>query len=213
MIKCILYDLDGVLVDACEIHKMSLNRALKEISNTEITELEHNAELNPLNGLPTKKKLDVLLSQNRINENDIKDIFNLKQQYTIEEIKKTFKRDTIKIDLHRHNKWNGLKNACVTNSIIKTAALMLEYTGQLDYMELIISNEAVRFPKPHAEGYIKAMIKLGFFPEECVIVEDSENGLLAAKATGAHIWKVSGPKEVNYDNFQQFMINLNTRKI
>ena len=212
MIQCLLFDLDGVLVDACEIHRVSLNKALKEISNTEITSEEHNAELNPLNGLPTKKKLEVLLSQNRIKEKDLKNIFNLKQQYTIEEIKNTLKYDQVKIDLHRHNRWNGLKSACVTNSIVKTATLMLECTGQLDYMELIMSNEAVRFPKPHAEGYIKAMIKLGFFPEECVIVEDSPNGLLAARATGAHIWQVSGPEEVNYDNFQQFMINLNTRR-
>ena len=213
MIKCILFDLDGVLVDACEIHRVSLNRALKEISNAEISEEEHHSIENPLNGLPTKKKLNVLLSQNRIKEQDIDLIFNLKQEYTIEEIKKNLYKDNIKIELHRHNRWNGLKNACVTNSIVKTAALMLECTGQLEYMEFIISNEAVRFPKPHSEGYIKAMIKLGFYPEECVIVEDSPNGLLAARGTGAHIWEVKDPKEVNYDNFQQFMINLNTRKL
>lgn len=213
MIKCILFDLDGVLVDACEIHRVSLNRALKEISNAEISEEEHHSIENPLNGLPTKKKLNVLLSQNRIKEQDVDLIFNLKQEYTIEEIKKNLYKDNIKIELHRHNRWNGLKNACVTNSIVKTAALMLECTGQLEYMEFIISNEAVRFPKPHSEGYIKAMIKLGFYPEECVIVEDSPNGLLAARGTGAHIWEVKDPKEVNYDNFQQFMINLNTRKL
>ncbi len=206
MIKGLLFDLDGVLVDACEIHRISLNRALKEISNTEITIEEHHAGLN---GLPTKKKLEVLLSQNRIKEEDIKSIFNLKQEYTIDEIKKDLKIDSIKIELHRHNRWNGLKSACVTNSIIKTASLMLSCTGQLDYMELIMSNEAVRFPKPHAEGYIKAMVKLGFYPEECIIVEDSPNGLLAAQATGAHIWKVKDPTEVNYDNFQQFMFDLN----
>lgn len=212
MLKCVLFDLDGVLVDACEIHRISLNRALKEISNTEITENEHHAIENPLNGLPTKKKLEVLLNLGRIEKKDIKSIFDLKQEYTIEEIKKNLRPDLIKIELHRHNRWNGLKSACITNSIIKTAALMLGCTAQLDYMELIISNEAVRFPKPHAEGYIKAMVKLGFFPEECVIVEDSPNGLLAAQATGAHIWKVKDPNEVNYDNFQQFMFNLNKRK-
>lgn len=212
MIKCVLYDLDGVLVDACEIHRVSLNRALKEISNTEISIEEHFNIQNPLNGLPTKKKLNVLLLQGRIKEQDIDLIFNLKQEYTIEEIKKHFNKDLIKIELHRHNRWNGLKSVCVTNSIVKTAALMLECTEQLDYMEFIISNEAVRFPKPHSEGYVKAMIKLGFYPEECIIVEDSPNGLLAAKGTGAHIWQVSGPEEVNYDNFQQFMFDLNKRK-
>lgn len=212
MIKYLLFDLDGVLVDACEVHRVSLNRALKEISNTEIFEDEHYAIENPLNGLPTKKKLEFLISKNRIRQEDVKLIFDLKQKYTIDEIKKTLKHDLTKIELHRHNRWNGLKSACITNSIIKTAALMLDITGQLDYMDLIISNEAVRFPKPHAEGYIKAMVKLGGVPEECIIVEDSPNGLLAAQATGAHIWKVKDPTEVNYENFQQFMFNLNIGK-
>ena len=211
-ISAILYDLDGVLVDACEIHRVSLNRALKEISNTEITEAEHNATINPLNGLPTKKKLEFLVSQGRVKEEDISLIFNKKQEYTIEEIKKTLKPDLIKIELHRQNRWNGLKSACITNSITKTAALMLACTSQLDYMEVIMSNEVVRFPKPHCEGYIKAMVKLGVYPEECIIVEDSPNGLMAAKATGAYVWQVSGPEEVNYENFQQFMFNLNKRK-
>ncbi len=209
MIKLILFDLDGVLVDACEIHRISLNDALKEISNTEITIEEHH---NQFNGLPTKKKLEILLSQNRINESDISLIFNKKQEYTIQEIKNNLKPDLIKIELHRQNRWNGLKSACVTNSITKTAALMLACTAQLDYMEFIISNEAVRFPKPHGEGYIKAMVKLGIYPEECIIVEDSPNGLLAARSTGAHVWQVSGPYEVNYENFQQFMFDLSKRK-
>ena len=56
------------------------------------------------------------------------------------------------------------------------------------------------------------MVKLGFYPEECIIVEDSPNGLMAAKATGAYVWQVSGPEEVNYENFQQFMFDLNKRK-
>lgn len=213
MIKCILYDLDGVLVDACEIHRISLNRALKEISNTEITEYEHHNIHNGLNGLPTKKKLEILLSQNRVKQKHIIEIFNKKQEYTIEEIKYNLKKDSIKIELHRYNRWNGLKSVCVTNSIVKTAALMLEYTEQLDYMEFIISNEAVRYPKPHGEGYIKAMVKLNVYPEECVIVEDSPNGLLAAKSTGAHIWQVANPTEVTYDRFQQFMVDLNTGRI
>ena len=51
MIKAILYDLDGVLVDATEWHYESLNEALKEISGFEISRLEH---IQTFNGLPTQ---------------------------------------------------------------------------------------------------------------------------------------------------------------
>ena len=57
MIKAILYDLDGVLVDATEWHYESLNEALKEISGFEISRLEH---IQTFNGLPTMKKLEIL---------------------------------------------------------------------------------------------------------------------------------------------------------
>jgi beta-phosphoglucomutase-like phosphatase (HAD superfamily) len=40
------------------------------------------------------------------------------------------------------------------------------------------------------------MVKAGVMPDECIIVEDSEKGLAAARATGAHVCHVSGPSEV-----------------
>ena len=54
MIKAILYDLDGVLVDATEWHYESLNIALKEIAGFIIERSEH---VSTFNGIPTKKKM------------------------------------------------------------------------------------------------------------------------------------------------------------
>ncbi len=65
MIKAILYDLDGVLVDATEWHYESLNEALKETSGFEISRLEH---IQTVNGLPTIKKLEILHEQNRVKK-------------------------------------------------------------------------------------------------------------------------------------------------
>lgn len=208
MIKAILFDLDGVLVDAVNVHAQSFIKAVKDISNFEMTEEQH---FKNFNGIPTKEKLKLLSEVGSISANDIPLIFNKKQEYTKDIINKTFKTDLIKRKLHQLNKYNDVKLGCVTNSITETAALMLEKTGQLEFMDVLISNEAVRYPKPHAEGYIKAMIKLGLFPEQCVIVEDSNVGIQAATATGAHIWKVKDSHEVTWENFQQFMFNLNKK--
>ena|ERR1700748_811455 len=209
MIKGILYDLDNTLANCADWHAAALNKALKEIVGFEIGEEEH---VSIFNGLPTKKKLDLLINQKRITANVYQKICNKKQEYTKEIIKIEAAEDTIKIKLHRQNRWNGLKSACVTNSITETAALILEKTGQLDYMEFVISNEVVRHPKPHGEGFIIAMIRLGIYPAETIIVEDSHVGIQAAKSTGAHVWEIKNSDDVNYDNFQQFMVNLNTRR-
>ena len=209
-IQAVLYDLDGVLVDAVNVHAQSFIKSIKEVSNIELTEDEHFSKFN---GIPTKQKLKLLSSEGLINNNDMPMIFNKKQEYTKKIINETFVIDLEKRKLHQLNKYNNVRAACVTNSITETAALMLDKTGQLEFMDVLISNEAVKNPKPHGEGYIKAMIKLGLFPEQCLIVEDSEVGLQAARSTGAHIWHVKDSHEVTWENFQQFMINMNTRKV
>ena len=61
---CILYDLDGVLVNACDWHYEALNRALEMTSGIKISRDEHETEFN---GLPTKTKLDLLVKQERID--------------------------------------------------------------------------------------------------------------------------------------------------
>ena len=199
MIKCILFDLDGVLVEACEWHRISLNKTLLEISNIEITESEH---FTTFNGLPTKNKLELLVKQDRINPKDCDLIFQQKQKYTKEIIANALP-DIEKIKMHSYIKNLNIKLACITNSIMETAKLMLETTGQFQFMDLIISNEQVRYPKPHGEGYIRAMINFGIQPENTLIVEDSEVGLTAAHSTGANIWQVKNSQEVNLENLKR----------
>ena len=65
MIKCILYDLDGVLVDATEWHYESLNDALKDVAGFIIKRDEH---ISTFNGIPTMKKLEILHNQGRLEK-------------------------------------------------------------------------------------------------------------------------------------------------
>lgn len=195
MIKAILYDLDGVLVDATEWHYESLNAALNEISGFEISRQEH---IITFNGLPTKKKLDILLNQKRIESKDFDAIWSLKQKKTNEIIKKTASLDETKDRLHKGTK--QFKKICVTNSIRQTALLMLEKTFQLQFMDLVISNEDVQNPKPDPEGYLKAISYLNILPSECMIVEDSPKGIESAKKSKSHVFEVSGYHDVTLEN-------------
>jgi len=195
MIRAILYDLDGVLVDATEWHYESLNEALREISGFEISRLEH---IRIFNGLPTKKKLEILHEQNRVRKEDFDTIWDLKQSKTNEIIEKTATADETKERLHEGTKI--FKKVCVTNSIRQTALLMLEKTSQLSFMDHVISNEDVSNPKPDPEGYVKAMSYLKLEPNECMIVEDSDKGIEAAKKSKAHVYEVKGYHEVTLEN-------------
>ena len=68
MIKLVIFDLDGVLVNACEWHRVALNEALRDVCNYEISLEDHYSTFN---GIPTKKKLDILKECGIIREEDI----------------------------------------------------------------------------------------------------------------------------------------------
>ena len=195
MIKAILYDLDGVLVDATEWHYESLNLALEQVKGFKIKREEH---IQTFNGLPTMKKLEILFEQGRVNKNDYDSIWKKKQDLTIEVIKKSAFIDPNKIRLHQSTESH--MRVCITNSIHETAFLMLEKTGQLSFMDFVISNEDVSSPKPSPEGYNIAIKKLDLDPNECMIVEDSPKGIEAAKQSNANVFEVSGYNEVTLEN-------------
>ena len=108
MIKSIIFDLDGVLVDACEWHRVALNKALKEVCNYEISLEEHYKEYN---GIPTKVKLQKLSDKGLIQKNKFKFIESLKQKYTIDLINNTAFIRQEKVELLSHLKEKKIKIA------------------------------------------------------------------------------------------------------
>ena len=199
MIESVLFDLDGVLVDACDWHYEALNQALLEIVGHQISRHDHETKYN---GLPTNVKLRML----NIDQTLASRIGDLKQSLTLEAIEKNAKPMMEKRELHSYLKANGIKIACVTNSISVTARLMLEKTGQLEYMDLVVSNEDVKNNKPSPDCYNYAMEKLKVDPLKCLCVEDSPKGLQAAINSRANaVWQVKNPSEVNLEAYRRFV--------
>ena len=109
--KLIIFDLDGVLIDACEWHYQSLNDALSEICNYKISRKDHE---NIFNGIPTKKKLDILSEQNILKKIDHGLVFTKKQEYTIDKIRNYADLDVDKIEMIKLLKKQGHIVACFT---------------------------------------------------------------------------------------------------
>lgn len=198
-IEAILFDLDGVLVDACDWHYKALNLALADAGYPIIDIEDHLAKYN---GLPTKVKLKMLGASDQISD----EINKNKQKYTLNIIKNTAKFMPEKIELHEHLKQQGIKIACVTNSIEETAKEMLIATGQMPYIDLLVSNEQVQRNKPHPDCYNHAIKILGINPANCICVEDSVKGIEAAMTSVAgRCWVVSGTKEVTKENYFKYL--------
>lgn len=199
MIKLVIFDMDGVLVDACEWHRVALNEALKLVCNVEISLEDHHRDYN---GLPTNVKLRKLALKNIISEEDIIRIEEEKQRITIDLIEMHGKPRQEKIDLMKFLKQKNIKIGCYTNSIRMTTNLMLKKTGIFDFFDIIITNQDVQNAKPDPEGYNKCMQILSIQKNECLIIEDSPKGLEAAKLSGAIVLKVDSPDDVKINLFE-----------
>lgn len=193
MIKFIIFDLDGVLVEAKQIHYETLNNALSEIGEEYvITESEH---LSTYDGLKTNQKLEMLTRQKGLPAEHYDAIWNRKQELTLRAISKLKKNPEL-IALFDYLRMKGYKVACCSNSIRRSVLVMLSKIGLIEYMDLILSNEDVKNSKPHPEMYWKAMSMMGVLPEETLIVEDSPPGLLAASRSRANVLRVDNPTDL-----------------
>jgi len=95
--------------------------------------------------------------------------------------------------------------AVCSNSIRKTIEVMMQKASLEQYFEFYVSNQDVKNGKPDPEMYNKAIKELALTPKECMIIEDNENGIKAAKASGAWVMEVDVVKDVNIPNIQQHL--------
>ena len=197
-IKAVIFDMDGVLIDAKEWHFETLNKALK-LFGAEISRYDH---LVTFDGLPTKKKLEMLSLEGGFPRGLHGFINELKQQYTMEVVytkcKPVFQQQYALSRL----KSDGYKLAVCSNSIRKSVEIMMEKSSLIEYLDFFLSNQDVKNGKPDPEMYILAIKKLNLVPDECLIVEDNEHGVKAAIASGAHVLKVESPEDVYYQNIR-----------
>jgi len=201
-IKLIIFDLDGVLVDAKNIHYNTLNEALG--NEYKISWEEH---LNKYDGLKTNEKLNLLTINKGLPPSSYNDIWLKKQELTIKELKEIKPNDALKSTIKElsHQKY---KIAVCSNSIRKTILTVLSKLDIIEYFDYIVSNEDVNNSKPHPEMYWKTISYFGFLPKETLIVEDSPFGLLAANRANSNVMRVESPKDVTISNINKYINSL-----
>ena len=189
--KAVLFDMDGVLIDARDWHYEALN-----LFGLEISREEH---LSRFNGLSTKKKLNMLTEDGLLPLELHQVIDAIKQDRTLRiAAQKCFPIVSHQVLITRI-KSLGIKVGLVTNSIRKSSEFMLEYAGLLKFMDVFVTNEDVVEGKPSPVGYQLAMKTLSVKPSETLVIEDGEYGIQAAEAAGARVLRVSDPFEVTLE--------------
>lgn len=203
-IKAVIFDMDGVLIDAREWHYHALNRALQLFGMP----IDYEQHLRRFAGLPTKEKLLTLHKEQNLPLKLFKFIDQLKQKYTLEIVETSchpqFQHEYLLSRLSQ----DGYKLAVASNSIKKTIEVMLSKANIIDYFDFYLSNQDVVNSKPSPDIYVKAISRLGLLPSECLIVEDNDNGIKAAIGSGAHVLTIKNIEEVNYINIMSKISSL-----
>tara|TARA_B100000963_G_scaffold82865_1_gene70629 strand:- start:3786 stop:5150 length:1365 start_codon:yes stop_codon:yes gene_type:complete len=206
MIKAIIFDLDGVLVDTKQIHFEALNAALRKYKFEKISIDDH---IKIFDGLPTNEKLKILQKKKNLPKKYFLKINKYKQKVTAEILKKNIKKNDKIIHMMKnlHEKY---KIAVATNAVNSTLKICLNKLGISKYVDFKLSNEDIVNPKPNPEIYLRIFIKFGIYPSEALIVEDSHYGREAAISSGAKLLPI---KKIDELDLKKIKLNLISKKI
>jgi HAD superfamily hydrolase (TIGR01509 family) len=198
-IKAVIFDMDGVLIDAKDWHYEALNRALNHFGYN-ISRYDH---LVTFDGLPTRKKLEMLTKEHGLPASLHGFLNDLKQIYTTEVVharcKPLFQHEYALSNLRAM----GYKMAVASNSVRNSIELMMKKSNLDQYLEGIVSNQDVAHGKPDPEIYLKAMAMLGVKPEETLVLEDNEHGIASARAAGTHLMIIGEVTDVTLDGIMK----------
>ncbi len=202
-IKAIVFDLDGVLVDSRDMHYEALNEALAKVAGKDfvISRGEHETTYD---GLSTQQKLELLVTEKKLDPSLKPTIFKLKQEGTTDRFKSIQPSPDLR-EMLKEWKRRGFPIAVASNCIRSSVMALLTALGVLDQIDVIFSNEDVSKPKPDPEIYVKTAAAFGCTPQETLVVEDSKRGIAAATAAGARVFVVDKPEHLKFDVMQEFL--------
>lgn len=182
-VKGCIFDLDGVIVNTAKYHYLAWKRLAKELG-LNFTEKDNER----LKGVSRMQSLEILLEIGGLDF-DIETKQKLaekKNNWYVEYISKLDKSEILPgvesfIKMLRNN---GIKIAL--GSASKNAMLILNNLGISDYFDAIIDGNKVKKAKPDPEVFLLAAKELNLDPKDCVVFEDAEAGIKAAKNAGMY---------------------------
>lgn len=181
ILRGFIFDLDGVLTDTAEYHYRGWKRLADEEGWT--FDREKNEALR---GVPRRESLMLILGAraSEYSEKQLQEFMTCKNNYYLQFIKEITPRDLLPgaCELLEELRAAGIKTAI--GSASKNAPEVIERLGIADLFDAISYGASVERQKPAPDLFVHAAAQWGLSPHECVVVEDAQAGIQAAKAGG-----------------------------
>jgi len=180
--KGIIFDMDGVLIDAMPFHAEAMKIAIKEETNYEIDKkIVYQLEGMPSDNLVKEifKKYNI---KKELDERLIEKISERKKQL-FKEIEETHLIEGVRDLIEVLNECKCVK-AIVTGAAKKEIELTIDKMIGLKNFDVVVSGEDVDVGKPNSAPFVVALQKMNIKPSECIVVENAPLGVEAANKAG-----------------------------
>jgi beta-phosphoglucomutase len=189
-IKGLIFDLDGVIVNTEHNHYIAWKRTAESLG-IPFTE-EDNEKLKGISRVDSLKMI-LEMGNKSIPSAEFEALLQSKNEFYLDSI----------AGIKQENMLTGVANLLdlaaqkgillAVGSSSKNARFILKQLNLLDRFHIVVDGTMVDRPKPHPEVFLKGAAAMGFKPENCVVFEDAESGIKAAKAGGFYAIAVGNP--------------------
>lgn len=194
MIKAVIFDMDGVIIDSEPIHLEFAMELFKKLGFNMSVE-----EYSKFVGTTSKYMWDTIKKKYNL-ENTIEELIEMERNGFFDFLSspdKVIEPIAYIPELLKALHENNYKIALASSSPIRLIEFIMESLKIRKYFDELVTGDFVKRSKPEPDVFLYAADKLGVLPEECVVIEDSHNGVLAAKNAGM---KCIGYKNLNSGN-------------
>lgn len=215
MIKCCIFDLDGVIVDTAKYHYLAWKRLANSLG-FDFTE-EDNEHLKGVSRVESLK-LILKLGSAELDDAAFEAALVNKNAWYLEDINKIGPEEILPgvSQFLTSVRAQGIKTAL--GSASKNAVLILERIGLIDQFDAIVDGNKVANAKPDPEVFLNAAREVGIAPADCIVFEDAVAGVQAAlnakmKCVGIGQADVLGHAHLVVANFENTTLDALLAKI